>query len=522
MKRLLLLGTLVLAGFTAACGGGGSTTPPPPATGGFSNASLKGQYAFAMSGSDLNGSFLARVGSFTADGNGNITAAIEDVNDANSFATIQFTGGNYSIQANGRGTLNLTTATSGLGLSITLSSTSRGLAAQTDLNATSSGNFILQSAGSFSVSGISNKYVFDASGINSVGAPDAIIGQFNADGGGNVTGGVLDENNGSNTAPSNAQTFGPGGAYGATVGNPGSLASSGRGAISIDGITFVFYIVDGTRIRMLEADGQGDISGDGLSQASGIPMQTSTWTPGSFVFVIGGSAVLGTAGPVTRAARFTTDGSGNLSNINLDDNNTGSLTSLGSSQFSNATYQIDSGNPGSGRGIMTLPASGQTNPFSFVFYLQSPTQAVIYDTSNGIIGDGTLVAQTGNPFAFANLAGNYAFNWSGINLGSSHNIIFEEDFVGQYALSSSGSISGAMDFTELGSTSNHVGFPNTAITGSLSINSDGTGSNDYKVTTGTSPATTFNYKAYIVSPSTMVLVGHDMDRVIAGSVAAQQ
>src|SRR5712692_25229 len=167
MKRLLLLGTLVLAGFTAACGGGASSTPPPPATGGFSNTSLKGQYAFAMSGSDLNGNFLARVGSFTADGNGNITAAIEDVNDAGSFATVQFTGGNYSIQANGRGTLNLTTATSGLGLSITLTSTSRGLAAQTDLNATSSGNFILQSAGSFSVPGISNKYVFDASGINS-------------------------------------------------------------------------------------------------------------------------------------------------------------------------------------------------------------------------------------------------------------------------------------------------------------------------------------------------------------------
>jgi hypothetical protein len=524
MKRLLLLGTLVLAGFTAACGGGGSTTPPPPATGGFSNSSLKGQYAFAMSGSDLNGNFLARVGSFTADGNGNITAAIEDVNDAGSFATVQFTGGNYSIQANGRGTLNLTTATSGLGLSITLSSTSRGLAAQTDLNATSSGNFLLQSAGSFSLPGISKGYVFDVSGINTAGAPLAVIGQFNADGGGNITGGVVDVNNGSSAAPTGAQTFGTGGTYGADAGNTASLTSSGRGAISIDGITFVFYIVDGTRVRLLEADGQGDISGDAVSQASGVPMQTSMWNPGSFVLVIGGSAVLGTAGPVTRAARFTTDGSGNLSNINLDDNNTGTLTPLVSSQFSNATYQIDSssGIAGSGRGIMTLPASGQKNPFSFVFYLQSPTQAVIYDTSNGIIGDGSLVAQTGNPFAFTNLGGNYAFNWSGLNLGSSHNVVFEEDFVGQYALSSSGSISGTMDFTELGSTSNHVAFPNTAITGSLSINGDGTGSNKYQVTTGTSPATTFNYKAYIISPSTMVLVGADTDRVIAGSVAAQQ
>jgi hypothetical protein len=406
-------------------------------------------------------------------------------------------------------------------LSVTLTSTSRGLAAQTDLNATSSGNFILQSAGSFSQTGIGNKYVFDASGINSAGAPDAILGQFNADGGGNVTGGVLDENNGSNAAPSGPQTFGPGGTYGATVGNPGSLASFGRGAISIDGITFVFYIVDGTRVRLLEADNQGDISGDAVSQASGVPTQTSTWSPGSFVLIIGGSSVIGTAGPITRAARITTDGSGNLSNINLDDNNTGSLTSLSSGKFLNATYQIDSSNAGSGRGTMTLPASGQSNPFSFVFYLQSPTQAVIYDTSNGIIGDGSLTAQTGNPFTFANLAGNYAFNWSGLNLGSSHNIVFEEDFVGQYTLSSSGTLSGAMDFTELGSTSNHVAFPNTAITGSLTINGDGTGSNDYQVTTGTSPTTTFKYKGYIVSPGTMFLVGADTDRVIAGSVVAQ-
>jgi hypothetical protein len=526
VKRLLLVTAIVFSGFTVSCGGGGSTPPPPP-SGGFSNGSLKGQYAFEMTGSDVFGNFLARVGSFTADGNGNITSAIEDVNDAGSNSFIQFTGGTYAIQANGRGTLTLNSAGGGLGLSITLSSTSQGLAAQTDLNATSSGNFILQSAGSFSVPGIANKYVFDTAGIDTRGAPDAIIGQFNADGGGNITGGVLDENDGSSAAPTGALTFGPGGTYGATTANPGTLASAGRGAIDIDGITFVFYIVDGTRIRLLEADGQGDIAGDAVSQSTGIPAQTSTWNPGSFVVIIGGSSVIGTAGPITRATRFTTDGSGNLSAINLDDNNTGSVTSLNSSKFSGATYQIDTsaGVVGSGRGTLTMQASGQKNPFTFVFYLQSPTQAVIYDTSNGVIGDGSLLAQTGGPFAFAGLSANNAFNWSGVNLGSSHNIVFEEDFVGQYALSSSGGISGAMDFTELGSTSNHVAFPNTAITGTLTLNGDGTGrmgSNTYKVTTGTSPTTTFNFTAYIASPNAIFLVGSDTDRVIAGSVVGQQ
>ena len=69
MKRLALFSILVTTLGMAACGGGSSGTPPPP-TGGFSNASLHGQYAFSMSGIDLNGGYIARTGAFIADGNG--------------------------------------------------------------------------------------------------------------------------------------------------------------------------------------------------------------------------------------------------------------------------------------------------------------------------------------------------------------------------------------------------------------------------------------------------------------------
>ena len=57
--------------------------PPPPPTGNFSNASLNGQYAFLMSGTELCAgcsSFFTRVGSFTADGSGHISGGLEDVN----------------------------------------------------------------------------------------------------------------------------------------------------------------------------------------------------------------------------------------------------------------------------------------------------------------------------------------------------------------------------------------------------------------------------------------------------------
>ena len=51
----LIGGAMILSG----CGGSGKTPLPP--TGGFSVASLKGQYGFSMSGLDLSGAYLARV-----------------------------------------------------------------------------------------------------------------------------------------------------------------------------------------------------------------------------------------------------------------------------------------------------------------------------------------------------------------------------------------------------------------------------------------------------------------------------
>src|SRR5258707_14776122 len=105
-----------------------------------------------------------------------------------------------------------------------------------------------------------------------------------------------------------------------------------------------------------------------------------------------------------------------------------------------------------------------------------------------------MFAQTG-PFTSAGLAGSFVFNWSGINLGSTANLAFEEDFVGQHGLSSAGAIAGTIDFVELGSSSQHTpAFLTQALTGTLTLNGNGTGSNDYTVTTGTRPQTKFHLK----------------------------
>ena len=144
MKRLLLLAVVAAASFAAACGGGSSVNPPPP-MGNFSTASLKGQYQFYMSGTDFNGGRIARVGSFVADGAGNITGGLEDVYSQSNggYSLVTFTGGTYAVSANGYSVLTLLNSGGGLGLSIVLQSTTSGTMIQNDLQATSSGTFNL-------------------------------------------------------------------------------------------------------------------------------------------------------------------------------------------------------------------------------------------------------------------------------------------------------------------------------------------------------------------------------------------
>jgi hypothetical protein len=531
VKALTLVLAAVAALFAAGCSSSNSApSTPPPVAGHFSNADLNGTYAFSMSGTDGGanfGAFIARVGSFTADGRGNITGAIEDVTDAGSFPQlIQFTSGTYSIQANGRGTLTLVSPTGGLQLSLALNSGNAGVMIQIDLNATSSGSFARQTPAAFTQTAIAGPYVFDISGTTipanptvTAAGPSSVVGQIRTNGAGNIQGGLFDSNDDGSIL--SAQVIPGGGNYQM---DPATGSTFGRGAITFGGLSFIFYIVDGSRFKLMENDGKFATFGDALQQSATVATQNSGFT-GDFTFLIGG-ATLGTggAGPLAEAAAFTADGNGNLGAIALDANNSGAHQAITSSMtISNAIYDIDTANAGSGRATMTFTASGSPNlgTFAFVFYLISPTQAFIQDTSSGIIGDGTMLAQTG-PFSGASLAGNFVFNWSGINLGSSANLTFQEDFVGQHSLSNTGAIAGAVDFVELGSSSQHSpAFLNQALSGTLTLNGNGLASNDYTVTIGSSPQTTFHFKAYIANPDLILLVGADDTRTIAGSVTFQ-
>jgi hypothetical protein len=512
-RQVPLVSVLALALLFAACGGGSggiSGTPaPPPTTGPYNAASLNGSYAFTMTGQD-SGGFFARVGSFSANGAGAITGGVEDVNSgAIGTAILPFSGGSYSISSNGKGTLNLTNQTGTLQFTIVMTSSTSGLLTQVDGSASASGNFTLQTPSAFSLANINGSYVFDFSGQDPNGVPESLVGQFTASGG--VGGsGVLDDNDGA--VPSGPQTFTSSSfALDSTFG-----ATFGRGIANIAGINFAFYMVNGNKIKFMETSFPSLVVGDATAQTGTIPTTTAGFS-GNFVTVMGGASL---SGSDVRGGRFTLTG-GNVTNIQMDDDSSSNSGSGNSNAFmipdgtiSAATYTIDATLPGSGRGTVQFTDS-KLGTFSFIFYLISPTQAVIQDNSAGIVSDGSMLAQTAGPFTTGGAAGNWAFSFVGQSLNSTTGGFGEEDYLGQYTQTSSGSISGSVDFTELSAPAVAT---NLAITGSMTVPGDGTGRNGYSVKVNSSPSATLNFSAYFIDANTFFVVGTDTHRTITGTV----
>jgi len=521
MKRYALLLTLFVAGFGVACSGGGSSTLPPPPPLGFSNSSLKGQYAFPMSGQAPDG-FIARIGTFIADGNGGITAGgIEVVSTfSGGFQLLNFNASTYQVNSDGRGAINLTNITGTISFSITMTSTSGGFICETDGVTGTSGTLQLQDTSAFTLNGINGPFVFDTSGLDPNGVPDSIVGQFTLNAGTVQAGGVFDENDGAVASGPTAITAN---SYFLDTTNG---ATNGLGQLSFNGFVYDFIIVNSKKIFMIEVPGQTALAGTTTIGAANGQVAAPAANPafnGNFAYLIAGASATGSN---EKAGRFTTNGSGGISAIALDDKRLGSsITQIPSGTISNASYNIDTNFPGSGRGTVTFTDSSK-GTFSFIFYMSSANQGVIQDNSAGLVGDGVIMAQTGG--SQSAVASDYAFNWSGISTNTTNGVSAEEDFVGhvKFTSAASNNVTGAMDFSEL--NSNQGAFHDSALTGGLTINGDGTNSSGSRsgltVTaagTNGAPSNTLKFTVYVVNPTTIFVVSQDTDRVTGGTFTKQ-
>jgi hypothetical protein len=528
LNKIFICGALLIAGFTAACGGGSNVSPVIPPTGMYSTSSVKGTYAFSMSGEDANGNPISRIGSFQADGNGNVTGAIEDVNDAGTVESFLFTpapSSVYTMNSNGKGTLTLVhpDANSATGndtfvFTITLTSTSGGLMIEQDGSSTMSGNFQLQNI----TTNYALSYAFDTSGVDlNIGSSESIIGSFTTSGNA-ITGGSLDVNDDFTQSGQQFITSGsiaPDPTYGSQFGRGAlSLTSTVNGQIV--SLTFEFYIVNADSLIFVETDSGNATVGTAIAQ-SGVPTSAAQLTS-SYVLAVGGGAVnSGNTGPLSRAGVVTPNGSGALTNVALDQNFSGGpgvFPGSGSSITATA-YTIDPA--GTGRGTMTFTDAKSGYQFDYIFYLASASQGYIQDDSVNITADGSFTAQTAN-LTSSSVAGNYAFNFSGSNSAAGGN---EEDFAGVFTVPSGGGAltNGDLDLAELGAGDI---FLNVAFNGNLTINGTGTGGgtsgNTFQFTTETAVQATYNFRAYAISNTSFIIVGTDNGRVDIGPLNLQQ
>ncbi len=529
MKRGALLLTLFVAAFGAACSGGGNTALPPPPPNGFSKASLKGQYAFIMTGQALDGFGLVRIGTFVADGNGTIQGGTELVNTVSvGFEQLSFSAGTtYGVSSDGRGAINLLNTSGPSAYSITFTSPTQGYICETDGVNGASGTFELQDSSALSSNAVTGPFVFDVTGAvsdtNNNLFPDSIVGQIMLNSG-VVQGGVFDEN--TDAVSSGAVTIGNGtGSFTVTD------TTNGLGTLTFsDGTNnfqYGFVIVNSKKFHMIEIPPAGTSfpMTIGTASAQTAPPTTNAGFNGSYAFITSG---VGTTTNDFKAGRFTAN-NGALSSIAMDEKLLGtSITQIPKGTLSAMTYTIDPNFPGSGRGTATFLDSSNSQPYQFIFYMSSASQGVIQDNSPGITGDGTILAQTGSPFTNGSVAGDYGFNWSGFSNNNTNGVSAEEDFVGHVTVTSatSNNVTGAMDFSEL--TANQGAFHDSALSGMLTISGDGTNSSGNRSTvvinaagTNGGPSSTFTFTLYPVNANTLFVVMQNKDNSTGGTFTRQ-
>jgi hypothetical protein len=319
------------------------------------------------------------------------------------------------------------------------------------------------------------------------------VGEFTANGAGQITSGLLDINDGGTATENIAITSGT---Y--------SIASTGRGTATIvtnDGafpsLTFGFYVVSPGSARFVGTSTTYAVAGTAMQQAPNATFNLTSLN-GNYAFLIGGSAPGGTIGTV---GSFAADGKGHLTTGTLDENIDGTVTP--SVAFSSGTYSVSS----TGRGTATFTASNRVSPLTFVFYLGQTGSAVFQETDSNITSDGLFAQQQSTAFSLASIVGNYSVGLSGLS-GSSAQVIS-----GQLNANGVGIIqSGAIDINTAG----------TLTTGEAVIGSYSAPSTDGRATLSLNPALdNRNFAAYVVNSTELFVLGIDTGRLGVGTFFRQ-
>lgn len=392
---------------------------------GYSPSSLQGQFAFSVSGKIASGAFF-RAGSFTADGAGNLTGGLEDINEPSGVTPGLSFIGSYTITSDGRGALQFADGHTPSTFNFVLVNGNQLQITGFDSTGTASGKASARDVTAFGSTALTGTYVFDFSGVQGSGGLSQ-IGEFTADGAGNITGGLMDTNDAGAATPQVSITSG---AY-----SVGSSTGRGTATLVTAGTTYhlSFYVVSRGSSAFVGTDTSQQVAGVASQQTPNATFNAAS-VFGNFAFLLCNPA---SGSTFASAGSFSADGSGNLSGGVLDENSSGTLNA--NFPFS-GTYTVAS----NGRGTAAL-TGGRT----YVFYLASVGNAVFQETDAlHPASDGFLAPQQSSTFSQALIAGNFAIATSGIT-GSS----IETD-TGEIAADGAGNVSsGSIDVNAGGTLS---------------------------------------------------------------------
>jgi hypothetical protein len=439
------------------------------------NANLTGNYGFLLNDGGL--SRASAVGSFFADGAGNMTSGIADPALVGNASPEAITG-SYCIGSNNLGTLTLSYPLANP------TNTTLAIAVQADGNARLavfdgpwvplkdfSGFALKQDTTAFSLLKITGNYGFGLVGGPMESARSGAVGAFTADGQGNINNGQINYSDGS------VRAF---------TANDFVVSSTGRGTATLVGTIptklLVFYIVDashllGTIQGETKLDGSV-LAGEFVRQAGG--PYTAASLSGTSLIEMQATDNSNFTSPTATVGLITFDGVGNFT-LNADENNSGAMTTISSA----GTYIVSS-NGLANLNVTAGPVAGMT------LWLVAPNQAFVagggaflgrgYDASFGIIEPQT----SGSSFSNASFSGNYY----GASSPAEYSASTEVDAVTADGV---GNISGATDFI------NPPGFPAFGtISGTYAVSPNGRGT----LTEGGS----LSYVFYLASPTKVVLL----------------
>ncbi len=486
----------------------------------YSASTLTGPFSFSYSGNDKTG-FLAAAGSFQADGAGHIVSGVQDTDSFSTGPSAQVPlTGTYTVQQDGRGTIVLKSG-QGAGttntLQFVLSTNQHGLLTRFDPNFTGSGTLDQQNLDALSNSDtvVTGPYVFEVGGADTGFNPLGLAGRFTSNGSGTIpnTATVVDVND-NGTIKSSDTTLA--GSYSFDSLFPGS----GRGTLTLTStssgtIKYAFYVVDGTHLRLVEADTNAYLEGDAYSGVAGSSFNAATLASGNYPFTEGGNSPTGlyTAGGI-----FTSDGAGNISGGIFDSNNAGTQTATGGVTMGTCTYTVNSTTSRIDLRLqLASGACGATNgPMTaeFVAYQTGKGPALLLEVDPIAVASGAAFLQTAAVTAFN---GNLALSLSGKGIIHNNPAAVQGDVSGSVALQTTVGTSGAIDINKFNAV-----YPgdliNTATTAIVAPTTPGRGT---AVIAGTNPNVTYNIVYYVVSSNLALAYSSDATRNMTGFLLQQ-